>query len=265
MKIQTKITRSSFLLLFLFVSCDFTTSIHRDILKAQEYFQEKNYEEAIRYYKSVTDKRIDKDLKIKVFYQLAEIYLNYKEDYQASLSYYQKILTYDPTLVWQVKVYEKMGEIFLDHLDKFDEAIENYEKLYSFQPPLEKNDFYYFRVGMGYFKAKKYKRALRVFEDIGKQTQHSYFLQAQYQQGLIHFYKQEWQLAVDKWEKYLNFEKDTQKIVNAKFLIANAYEMLEELKTAYNIYFSILSDYPNPKVVEKRLKSLYERRVSRKR
>ncbi len=254
------------LLLFLsFLSCDFTTSIHRDILKAQEYFQDKNYKEAIKYYKSVTDKRIDDDLKVKVFYQLAEIYSNYEEDYKTSLDYYEKILTYNPNLIWQVKVYEKIGDLYLNHLKNFVEAKKIYNKLYSFQPPLEKSDFYFYQVGLSSFKNLEYEKALKIFEEIGLQNQHAYFLEALYHQGLIHFYKKQWKMAVEKWENYLRYERDARKVVNVKFLMANSYEMLEELKVAYNLYFSILSDYPNPKVIEKRLRSLYERRVSRKR
>lgn len=252
-------------LLFIFVSCDFTTSIHRDILKAQEYFQDKDYKEAIRYYKSVSDKRIDNDLKIKVFYQLAEIYSNYEENYEVSLSYYQKILSYNPDLIWQVKVYEKIGEIYSLHLKNYSEAIETYEKLYAFRPPLENSDYYYYQIGMSYFHAKNFPKAIEVFEEIGLKNSHAYFSESLYQLGLINFYKKSWSEAIEKWKEYLLQEKDIRKIVNVKFLIANSYEMLEELKTAYNIYFSILSDYPNPKVIEKRLRSLYERRVSRKR
>ena len=64
-------------------------------------------------------------------------------------------------------------------------------------------------------------------------------------------------------EKLLENRND--RIVKTKFLIANAYESAEKLKEAYNIYYSILGEYPNSEVIENRLKSLYERRVSRKR
>lgn len=254
-----------FIYFFLLLSCDFTTSIHRDILKAQEYFQEKNYQEAIKYYKSVSDKRINKDLKIKVYYQLAEIYSNYEEKYDISISYYEKILSYSPDLIWQVKIYEKLGEVYFLHQKKYGEAIKVYEKLYSFNPPLENNDFYLFRIGLAHFQDKNYFKSTEIFGNISKQNLHTYFVESLYYLGLINFYQKDWKSAVEQWKVYLKHEREIKKIINVKFLIANSYEMLEELKTAYNIYFSILSDYPNPKVIEKRLRSLYERRVSRKR
>ena len=48
-------------------------------------------------------------------------------------------------------------------------------------------------------------------------------------------------------------------------MMANAYESNEDLRRAYNIYSDIKEDYPNPEIIESRLKSLYERRVVRKR
>ena len=60
-------------------------------------------------------------------------------------------------------------------------------------------------------------------------------------------------------------EKRRDNIVQTKFLMANAYETMEKLKAAYNIYYSILGEYPNTEVIKNRLKSIYERRVARKR
>ena len=47
--------------------------------------------------------------------------------------------------------------------------------------------------------------------------------------------------------------------------MANAYETMEELKKAYNLYYSILGEYPNTEVIQNRLKAIYDRRVARKR
>jgi len=47
--------------------------------------------------------------------------------------------------------------------------------------------------------------------------------------------------------------------------MANAYEMLEKLKEAYNLYYSILGEYPNTKVIQNRLNSIYARKIARKR
>ena len=67
------------------------------------------------------------------------------------------------------------------------------------------------------------------------------------------------------WDKYISLEKRRDNIVQTKFLMGNAYETMEELKKAYNIYYSILGEYPNNDVIKNRLNSLYKRRIARKR
>jgi hypothetical protein len=66
-------------------------------------------------------------------------------------------------------------------------------------------------------------------------------------------------------KEYIKRETRKDNVVQAKFVLANALENLEELKKAYNMYYSILSDYPNIDVIKNRLKSIYKRRVARKR
>jgi hypothetical protein len=83
--------------------------------------------------------------------------------------------------------------------------------------------------------------------------------------GLIEFYNKNWDKAVEYWLEYLKRERRKDQIVKVKFLIANAHESNEKLKEAYNIYYSLLPAYPNPDVLRARLKSLYARRVARKR
>ena len=65
--------------------------------------------------------------------------------------------------------------------------------------------------------------------------------------------------------EYLKYEKNKDRIIEAKFMIANSYETKESLKEAYDIYYSILPEYPNPEVIKGRLKSLFTRRQARKR
>ena len=54
-------------------------------------------------------------------------------------------------------------------------------------------------------------------------------------------------------------------LVDALILMANAYETMENLKNAYNLYYSLLGEYPNTQVLQNRLSSIYERQVARKR
>lgn len=82
---------------------------------------------------------------------------------------------------------------------------------------------------------------------------------------MIYFLNLNWDLAIIAFKKYIKIEKRRDIIVQAKFILANIYETKEELKKAYNIYYSILGEYPNAQVIKNRLESIYNRRVARKR
>ena len=83
--------------------------------------------------------------------------------------------------------------------------------------------------------------------------------------GMIHFEKKEWRQAISFWNQYITREKRKDFVIEAKFLMANAYETLEALKKAYNLYYSILGEYPNTEVIQSRLNAIYQRRIARKR
>ncbi|MCB9094750.1 MAG: tetratricopeptide repeat protein [Halobacteriovoraceae bacterium] len=254
-----------FLILIFLCGCDFTTSIHREVLQAQEDLQSQNYNEALKHYERIVQRRINKELKLKILFIIGEIYSNYLSDYEKAKNSYFKILEQEPDLVWQVKVTEKLADVEFDYLKDYKKSFEYYQKLHKFTPPLAKNDYYQYKMARSLFEMGSYFKSYDVFEKIIQKTTSQFFLKAFYYQGLIHFYKQEWEAAVKKWKIYLRYEKNKKDIVNVKFFIANAYEMQEKLRTAYNVYYSIIAEYPNPEVIEKRLKALYERRVARKR
>ena len=86
-----------------------------------------------------------------------------------------------------------------------------------------------------------------------------------HQLGIVSFKKKQWKIAINYWNKYIKKEKRQDNIVRTKFLMANAYETIENLEKAYNIYYSILGEYPNTKVIKNRLNAIYERKIARRR
>ena len=130
---------------------------------------------------------------------------------------------------------------------------------------MQYSDFYDFRVAEALFESGQLVKADQRFMRFSSDTNHAHHIESFYYLGLVRFYRQEWELAVEKWLEYIKREKRKDLIVKTKFLIANAYESGEKLKEAYNIYYSLLDDHPNPQVVKDRLKALYARRVARKR
>ncbi len=254
------------LLIFLFVlGCDFTSGLNQDILSAQKYVDNQQFDKAVELYERILVKNPSKVIKTKINYQLAEIYYLYLDQQVKALKYYQFIVDNVDDPLWQVKALEKIADINFSFARNFNESIHAYQILMQVKPRLSNYDYYFLRVGESYFELGRYDKAREIFNQIINQPTNPYYVEAYNQMALIEFYNKNWDKAVDYWLEYLKREKRKDQIVKVKFLIANAYESNEKLKEAYNIYYSLLSTYPNPDVLRARLKSLYARRVARKR
>ena len=246
-------------------SCDFSPRLHKEILEAQGFINTQNYEKAALKYKRILNGVAPKKVKIKIYYQLGELYSIHLDNNNLAIEYYSRILKLSEDLRELVKVEEKIAEIDFSYLKNFKRASESYRRLIKFKPRLKKHDFYHYRLGLSYLNSNEFKKAEKTFQEIINYREHEYYLKSLYYSGLIFFKTKNWKKAIRFWETYISLEKRRDNIVQTKFLMGNAYETMEELKKAYNIYYSILGEYPNNDVIKNRLNSLYKRRIARKR
>lgn len=260
------LTRAPLLAGLLFLAaCDFTSGLNREILTAQDYVESQEYEKAAEAYERLLRQNPAKSIQTKIHYQLAEIYYLYLNQQTRALSHYKYIVDNDEDPLNQVRSLEKIADINFSFARNYKDAEKAYALLLGFRPQLENADFYDFRVAEALFEDGQLNEADLRFARLALDTNHAHHIESFYYQGLIRFYQREWDAAVEKWLEYIKREKRKDLIVKTKFLIANAYESGEKLKEAYNIYYSLLSDYPNPELIKERLKALYARRVARKR
>jgi len=255
----------AFVLLLLFLVADFTPRFHKRILEAQELLQEQRYLESIAIYQSIIEANPEKELKVKIYYQLGEVYSINLGNNRKAVDFYKKVKETTDDPLWLVKSEEKLGDISFTYLKDFSQAISSYQRLSNFEPRLNEQDFYQYRWALSLSKLKKYDEATERFKQILNSKGHEHQVDSLFQMGMIHFEKKEWRQAISFWNQYIQREKRKDYVVEAKFLMANAYETLEALKKAYNLYYSILGEYPNTEVIQSRLNAIYQRRIARKR
>ena len=256
-----------FTLIFLLIlsSCDFTPPLLSEIEEAQKLIVEQRYQDAIFKYEKILNKNLPKDIQIKIYYQLGELYSIYLAENEKALGYYKKVKKNTEDPLWLVKTQERIAEIEFSFLKQYKESFKNYDQLARFTPRLEKNDFYEFRRALSLFKMGQLSKANVYFKKMTEQKGHKYYVISFYYCGLIGFERKKWNVAIKYWNEYIKREKVKEHIIQTKFLMANAYETMEKLKKAYNLYYSILGEYPNTEVIRNRLRAIYERRVARRR
>jgi len=264
MKSQLK-ANLKLLLILVVIGCDFTPRLHKEVILAQEKLKSQDYQEAITLYEKILKGNISKYLRMKISFQLGELYSLHLGKYSKAIFYYEEVrdLADDPK--WQVKAEEKLADINFSFLKEYKESLRIYKKLFSFMPRLESYQFYKFRYAMSLFKMHESTSAERAFSEITQDETSEYNIRSMFFIGLIEFENKEWERSIKQLREYIKKEKRKDDIVQAKFLMANAYETMEDLKKAYNLYYSILGEYPNTEVLKNRLNSIYSRRVARKR
>jgi tetratricopeptide (TPR) repeat protein len=249
----------------LFSSCDFTPPINRKIIDAQNYISDQKYNQAAYLYEDILKSNPSSELRLKICYQLGELYSIYLGQYKKAVANYDEVknLTEDP--LWLIKIEEKLAEIHFNYLKNYNEAIKNYTHLTNFTPKLKKHDYFQFQIAIAHYKLGDKEKAIAEFTKVQSDMNNEYFIRSFYYLGLIYYEKKDYNKALFVWSEYLKRETKKENIVQAKFLVANIYESTENLKMAYDIYYSISNDYPNSEVIQNRLSTLYARRVSRRR
>ncbi len=250
---------------FLFAGCDFTPPLYKRVFEAQNYLVEQRYPEAIELYERILESNPPNDMKVKIYYQLGEVYSINLNNNVKGVAYYRKVkeVTEDP--LWLVKVEERLGDINFSFIKNYKAAIESYLLLSSFKPRLANYDFYEYRLGQSYLRLGDFASAEDVFVRIQRDEGHLYHVDSFFEAGLAAFQQKDWRHSVGFLNEYIRREKRRDGIIKAKFLVANAYETMEQLKEAYNLYYSLLGEYPNTQVIQNRLNAIYNRRVARRR
>ena len=140
----------------IFSSCDFTPPINRKIIDAQNYITEQKYNKAAFLYEDILKSNPGSDLRLKICYQLGELYSIYLGEYKKAVYNYNEVkqLTEDP--LWLIKTEEKLAEINFNYRKNYKEAIKNYTLLSEFTPKLKKYDYFQLQIAL-----KKVKHLLR--------------------------------------------------------------------------------------------------------
>lgn len=248
------------------VGCDFTSDFQRSILSAENYIREGKQTEAIKVYENLLKDKPSTNIKVRIHFQLGLLYQIYSNDFTNSLKHFKLALKESPTILWQVKTIEKLGTLTFEYMKDFSLAEKYYSYLINFQPSLEKYHLYHRFYAKSLFHQSKFKLADEHFQKIIREGYSKESLaEAYYHKGLMNYEQKDWKEAITFWQESLKYETLKQSVVKIKFLMANAYESNEDLKEAYNLYYSLLNDFPDTQIIKNRLQNLYNRRVARKR
>ena len=249
----------------LLASCDFSSRLQKEILSAQESISAHKYARAVSHYEEAVKLNPPNEAKVKILYQLGELNTVHLARHRTAIDYFKQIIKVSINPLWQVKAKERIAEINFTILKDYFMAKKAYQTLVSYKPELDDKEFYEFRMAVSSLNDGQYSEAHTLFKSMSANANHQFNTDAWYYKALCSMFQKKWERAEKDISRYLQLERRRDKIVQGRFILANILETQENLKAAYEMYYSILGEYPNTEVVKNRLDSLYQRRIARKR
>ena len=244
-----------FIFCFILFSCEFSIILHKDIFLAQKYLDERKFANAAAVFEDLLKKTIQPQTKVKVLYQLGEIYYLYLNRPKDAIKNYEQILKVGE-VSWQIQALERMGEIEFQYTRDYKNSVKHYKILSEFNPKLKNYDYYQMQVGRSLMELGANEDAIKIFTQLELDQTSNYRGDALYYLGRLYFRNAKWKESILVWQKYLKSDQRTkEKATEVKFYMGNSYEMSNKLKEAYAMYYGLLDTYPNLELVKSGLKS----------
>ena len=243
-------------LLFL-TSCQ--SSYEKDWQLAQKAYENKNYKQAAHFYEKVFKLERSSEKKIKVSYNLANIYYFYVKDFIKSKKYYRYYLVHTEKRKEKIKALSRLANLSFSIFNNYKEAILHYNRLLK----IDKDDnvyFYRLQIARSYFFLNNFYQSQVEIQSVLKDDKNPFLFESLLLLGNIY-------LAEKKTEESIKVllslvEKFPQRSIkeNVLMTIAVSYEELRDFDKAIEILEKMASQVKDPAFVNSRIRSLMERK-----
>lgn len=106
---------------------------HKTTLKADKAFEMKLYSAAIENYKTAIKKENDKEIKVRIMYNMAQSYEGFR-DYKNAISWYKKVVSKGKSFVTDnPEVHLKLGDVY-KAVERYQDAMSSYQSYTEAKP-----------------------------------------------------------------------------------------------------------------------------------
>ncbi|MDH3972869.1 MAG: tetratricopeptide repeat protein [Deltaproteobacteria bacterium] len=255
----------------LFFSCLVLVSCGKDMGEKEFNRGEKEkasgrYEVAIKAYRQVALHYEKSPLAPEALFQIGQIQYKYLKNYAASIDSFRRLIANYP---WSEKC--KLAQKYLAHIYMYNlhddkQAIVEYQKAIGYYAGEEEAEHFQYEITNAYFNLKNFeqqrvelKMLLSMFPDtelkerVYYQVANSYYVEGKLTDAI-----REYNAIIDRFPH-------TPYAVEATFQLAICHEEQEDLQGAIKILKKIQGIYPNPQIVENRIKRINRRLKKRHR
>ncbi len=199
-------------------------------------------------------------------FRLGEIYYLNLEDPVKALDYFIKVTEREGKTDLNLKTHKYIAEIYERSLRNYDLAILQYQRILNEFRDIVKADEYRLSIGKAYFKKSDCGQAIIEYQTLLDEFPESGLaLDARYQIANCRIIRGEPAKAIELYKSALADYPGSRYEYDIRLGIGMGYEELDQLSKALVTYEEMNKDFPDRKLIEKKIISINKRINKRKR
>lgn len=235
---------------------------------AEEFFRQGQYMRAVEEYTRVVNFGPKSPLAIKALTQIAVIYEQYRKDYTRAIRAYRDVYRRSSDKHVQMDARFAVAKIYMDRLENPSAAAEEYEALYNeFGKGKKEGSEILFLWGKSLMDSGRFSDAAEKFLALRRDYPgHPDLPRSLIEEGQSYLADRRPELARDRFKELIERHgtllnsSASSLVAEAYYGLGNALEMLDQLDPALAAYKQSLAMYPNPAVIELKIKHVEARK-----
>jgi TolA-binding protein len=229
-------------------------------LKAKSLWENGHYEDAARTFTTLTELYPGSPLVEESLFWASNLFQYYLKEREPAARYYQQLIVRFPEGRYFYPAKGNLAELYEGDKDTLYRALQIYQQLVLAAPLKERHDYFQLKIGSLYLRLGRMDQAREAFRDLLAHYPNSSFLpETYYLVGTSYYLEERYALALAVFRRTAQRFAGTPIANRAEFFVADTLEERGHMKEALLAFQALKATYPDPQIVDKRIKTLEAR------
>jgi TolA-binding protein len=240
--------------------CQGRAEVRRLSEKARALWEDGRYQDAARNFVTLSELYPASPLAEPSLFWAASLYHHYLQDSDQAIRHYQHLIVTYPKGRYFFEAKENLASIFEQDKATRYRALQVYQQLLLAREVRERHDHFQFKVGLLNMRMGKMDQARLAFRELlVRYPASSLRGETYYLVGYSYYLEKRYDLAQFAFQQTVKDFPGTPISQRASFFIADTLEERGEMREALKAFTAIKDSYPQPQIVEKRIRTLEAR------
>ena len=231
--------------------------------KARGLWDGGRYQDAARNFLIIAELYPSSTLAEESLYWAASLYEYYIQDAEQAIRQYQRLIVAYPKGRFFYEAKQNLAEVYEQDKDTRHRALQIYQQLLLADDLQDRRDWLHLKIARLYLQMGKMDQARMDVRDLLLQNPQSPLRpQAYYLVGYSYYLEKRFDLALWSFRQLARDFPGSPTALHALYFVADTLEEQGQMRDALKAYTALRGKYPNPDIVEKRIKTL-EARIRR--